>query len=109
MCSEACECNEWHKDECEILSAAGIACDIYDFEQPTFSMDVMGPLRLILAMKKSNDPRVRLYLIIITQLNNNKHYLTCHDNLLGNSLKSMRIMKSVRLNTESDISLDVMR
>ena len=109
MCSEACEGSEWHKDECEILAPAGIACDIYDFEQPTFSMDFMGPLRLILAMKKSNDPRVRLYLIIITQLNNNKHYLTCHDNLLGNSLKSMRIMKSVRLNTESDISLDVMR
>ena len=44
-----------------ILVEGGIACDIYDFEEPTFSMDFMGPLRLALAIKKNNDSNVRLY------------------------------------------------
>ena len=60
VCSEACESSEWHKEECEILCEAGIACDIYDFEETTFSMDFMGSLRLALAIKKSKDSHVRL-------------------------------------------------
>ena len=47
-----------------MLTNEGIACDIYDFDSTTFSMDFMGPLRLVLAIKQNPDKYVRLYLAV---------------------------------------------
>jgi hypothetical protein len=57
LCSEACETTsaESHDLDCDVLAENSIACDIYDFEDKTLSMDFMGPLRLAQALKNHKD------------------------------------------------------
>ena len=59
LCSDGCEAEPGsHKLDCQALADNGIACDIYDFDDKTLTMDFMGPLRLALALKNHKDQSV---------------------------------------------------
>ena len=59
-CDEQCELRDVHREECEIFKEKDIYAAWNSVDEPTLSMDFMGPHRLLLAIKK--DPTLKILL-----------------------------------------------
>ena len=82
-CGEDCELREEHREECQLFSERDIYAAWESVDQPTLSMDFMGPHRLLLAIKKNPELREMLGINVENDLRkkrfNIKYYVGCEE------------------------------
>jgi len=84
-CDEQCELRDVHREECEIFKEKDIYAAWNSVDEPTLSMDFMGPHRLLLAIKK--DPTLKILLKkdmqneLRKQRFNIKYYVGCEETI----------------------------
>ena len=82
-CGEDCELREEHREECQVFREKDIYAAWDCVDQPTLTMDFMGPHRLLLAIKKNPELREILGINVENDLRkkrfNIKYYVDCED------------------------------